>query len=120
MPSLLDYYYYYKAVVFLKICRWAAYFWDPDNFYQRGAKISAECGGKEHSSKTISKFEVMVQGGKGGNVIGRALPYYLRRWKVGSKAPDGIVHRYGSLEEVPLSSFFRPGRMTVLNFGSYT
>jgi len=120
MKPLVEYYYYYKGFFLLTVCNWVAYFYDREKYYTRGAGIAKACGGREHSGKSLFQWETLVQAGRNGNVISRALPYYIRKYRVGSPAPDGIIHRFTSLEEAKLSSFFKPGRMTVLNFGSYT
>jgi len=117
---LIEYWYYAKAWLMLKVVGWIAHYSDPEGLKRRGPAISKQCGGREHSSRSLHKWDIMVQAGKGENIVWRALRLWIRRKRVGSKAPDGVVHLYGSLEPVKLSSFLRPGRMTLLNFGSYT
>lgn len=79
-------------------------------------KKAGELGGKQ-AMRTLWTWDTMVATGAGASVIARMTKCRLT---VGSVAPDGAVHRFGTLEAVRLSSFFKPGRLTVLNFGSYT
>eukprot|EP01116_Phalansterium_solitarium_P006912 TRINITY_DN1933_c1_g1_i1.p3 TRINITY_DN1933_c1_g1~~TRINITY_DN1933_c1_g1_i1.p3 ORF type:complete len:128 (-),score=8.84 TRINITY_DN1933_c1_g1_i1:646-1029(-) len=79
-------------------------------------KKAEELGSKQ-AMATLWTWNTMVATGKGDSAIARMADCKL---SVGVAAPDGIVHRFGTLEEVKLSSFFKPGRLTVLNFGSYT
>lgn len=78
---------------------------------------AAEAAGDKEAMATLWTWESMVATGCGRSTIARFSKCNL---SIGSPAPDGVVHRYGTLSRVNLSSFFKPGRLTVLNFGSYT
>jgi len=119
MKPLNEYYYYYKAVVLWKICDWVAWLYDRDKLGSRLVRLRKECGGLQQKQKTVT-WDVMVQSGRGGTIVSRAIWGYIRRFRVGSSAPDGVVHRFGSLEELNLLSLCKPGRLTCINFGSYT
>jgi hypothetical protein len=79
-------------------------------------RAAEEKGGKD-AMATLWTWDSMVATGRGNSTIAR---FSKCKLSIGSSAPDGILHRYGTLNEVKLSSFFKPGRITVLNFGSYT
>jgi len=119
MTSLFDYYYYYKAVLLWKLSDWIASLHDKDKLGPRLVRLRKECGGIAQKQKTVT-WDVMVQSGRGGTVVSRAIWGYMRRLRVGDKAPDGTVHRYGTNEEVNLLSLCKPNRLTCFNFGSYT
>jgi len=71
---------------------------------------------------TLFTWRTMVLTGKGQTTVSRLWQLICsdNEPKVGDLAPDCVLHRLDNLEEVMLSSFFKPHRLTVLNFGSYT
>jgi hypothetical protein len=119
MKPLIEYYYFAKALLSWKICEWVAWYHDPKAWKDRLKRLREDCGGQKQSQRTVT-WEMMIQAGRGETVVTRALPGYLKRFPIGSQAADGVVHRFGTLEEVNLMSLTRPDRLTVFNFGSYT
>jgi len=89
--------------------------------YKAGPNTPQRQAGSKLARATLFTWRSMVLTGQGKTTVSRSAARVNQPGlNVGDQAPDCEVHSFGSLEPVKLSSCFRTGRLTLLNFGSYT
>jgi len=77
--------------------------------------------GSKFAMESLYTWRSLVLTGRGKTAVSRLNTLVDQRGLlVGDVAPDCVLHRFGNLEKVNISAFFRPGRLTLLTFGSYT
>jgi len=88
--------------------------WNPRGFFKANKRVGSVCGGDYHTFSTlsVSHFVALGKGTATGSLFGYS--------KKGAVAPNGILSRFGTKENVELSSLLNTPRIVLLNFGSYT